>query len=452
MLFPLLFTAACNLQAVFSHLVFCGFHGEIGNLFKPMFKPKLVMNTTLTTVLYTSKTLSDGTHPLMLRLTKNRRIKYISLHISLDAKFWDFDKSRPKRNCPDKERINTLIETKTKELQEQILDFKTSDKEYTLNTLLEKASRKVVRQTVGEYLNGYIDRLLVANRVGNAKTFQELRTSLTKFCRSLDFYFIDIDAEWLKRYEQWLRVERHYSDNSIGIRFRSLRVLYNSAITDGLIKKTDYPFDTFKVSRFKEATAKRSLTKEDIRRIMDCEVRTLTKYPKPFLQLAKDLFLFSYLSCGINLTDILHIRYADIVDRRLVFNRQKTGKLLSFQLQPAALAIIDKYRQPNAHPQDYIFPVLRRSVHVTAQQQYGRVQRTNKRINRYLKLIGEHLHLPITLTTYVARHSFATVLKRSGVSTSIISESLGHSSEKITQIYLDSFENSQIDAAMQNLL
>ena len=113
-------------------------------------------------------------------------------------------------------------------------------------------------------------------------------------------------------------MERHYSDNSIGIRFRSLRVLYNSAITDGLIKKTDYPFDTFKVSRFKEATAKRSLTKEDIRRIMDCEVRTLTKYPKPFLQLAKDLFLFSYLSCGINLTDILHIRYADIVDGRLV--------------------------------------------------------------------------------------------------------------------------------------
>lgn len=195
------------------------------------------MNTTLTTVLYTSKTLSDGTHPLMLRLTKNRRIKYISLHISLDAKFWDFDKSRPKRNCPDKERINTLIETKTKELQEQILDFKTSDKEYTLNTLLEKASRKVVRQTVSEYLNGYIDRLLAEKRVGNAKTFQELRTSLTKFCRSLDFYFIDIDAEWLKRYEQWLRVERHYSDNSIGIRFRSLRVLYNSAITDGLIKR-----------------------------------------------------------------------------------------------------------------------------------------------------------------------------------------------------------------------
>ena len=270
------------------------------------------MNTTIEAVLYTSKTLSNGQHPIMLRLTKNRKRKYISLHISLAPQYWDAEKCKPRRNCPDKERIEALIQQKTQELQSQVMDFKTSDKEYTLNTLVEKASRKVVRQTVGDYLNGYIDRLLAANRIGNAKTFQELRTSLTRFCRSLDFYFIDIDAEWLKRYEQWLRVERHYSDNSIGIRFRSLRVLYNSAITDGLIKKTDYPFDTFKVSRFKEATAKRSLTKEDIRRIMDCEVRTLTKYPKPFLQLAKDLFLFSYLSCGINLTDILHIRYADI--------------------------------------------------------------------------------------------------------------------------------------------
>ena len=372
------------------------------------------MNTTIEAVLYTSKTLSNGQHPILLRLTKNRKRKYISLHISLPQEQWDAEKCKPRRNCPDRERIEALIQQKTQELQHQVMDFKTNDKEYTLSTLVERVSRKVVRQTVGDYLNGYIDRLLAVNRVGNAKTFQELRTSLTRFCHSLDFYFLDIDTEWLKRYEQWLRVERHYSDNSIGIRFRSLRVLYNSAITDGLIKKTDYPFDTFKVSRFKEATAKRSLTKEDIRRIMDCEVRTLTKYPKPFLQLAKDLFLFSYLSCGINLTDILHIRYADIVNGRLIFNRQKTGKLLSFQLQPEALAILDKYRQPNAHPQDYLFPVLKRTVHVTAQQQYGRVQRTNKRINRYLKLIGEHLHLPIPLTTYVARHSFATVLKKIG--------------------------------------
>lgn len=199
------------------------------------------MNTTIEAVLYTSKTLSNGHHPILLRLTKNRKRKYISLHISLPQEQWDAEKCKPRRNCPDRERIEALIQQKTQELQHQVMDFKTSDKEYTLSTLVEKASRKVVRQTVGGYLNDYIDRLLAVNRVGNAKTFRELRTSLTRFCHSLDFYFLDIDTEWLKRYEQWLRVERHYSDNSIGIRFRSLRVLYNCAITDGLIKKTDYP-------------------------------------------------------------------------------------------------------------------------------------------------------------------------------------------------------------------
>ena len=70
------------------------------------------------------------------------------------------------------------------------------------------------------------------------------------------------------------------------------------------------------------------------------------------------------------------------------------------------------------------------------------------KVNIRLKKIGEELNLPIDITTYVARHSFATVLKRSGVSTSLICETLGHSSEKVTQIYLDSFENSQIDAAI----
>ena len=99
-----------------------------------------------------------------------------------------------------------------------------------------------------------------------------------------------------------------------------------------------------------------------------------------------------------------------------------------------------------------MFPILDRKVHKTAIQIRDKVRKANKAANKALHKIGEKLGIPIDLTTYVARHSYATVLKRSGVSTAIISESLGHSSEKVTQIYLDSFENSQIDEAMKNLL
>lgn len=127
--------------------------------------------------------------------------------------------------------------------------------------------------------------------------------------------------------------------------------------------------------------------------------------------MSKDLFMFSYLSCGINLTDILHIRYCDIFGDRLSFHRQKTGKLITFRLQPEAMQILHKYRKERYHPEDYIFPILKRTVHITPQQQYGRVQRVNKRVNRYLKMIGEYLHFPIPLTTYVARHSSDTFVK-----------------------------------------
>jgi hypothetical protein len=125
------------------------------------------MNTTIDSVLYTSKTLSNGEHPLMLRLTKNRKRKYISLHLSLPPNHWDFNKNKPKRNCPNGEQIMQLIEKKTKELQEQVIDFKTSDKDYTLHTLVNKATKTVTRQTVGNYLDVYIDRLTAENRIGN---------------------------------------------------------------------------------------------------------------------------------------------------------------------------------------------------------------------------------------------------------------------------------------------
>ena len=113
-----------------------------------------------------------------------------------------------------------------------------------------------------------------------------------------------------------------------------------------------------------------------------------------------------------------------------------------------AIEIIEKYR--NAY-NSFLFPILSH-LHYTEQQRANRVHKFITKVNCKLKEIGKELQIPIDLTTYVARHSFATVLKRAGVNTSLICESLGHSSEKVTQIYLDSFENSQIDEALKNLL
>ena len=387
----------------------------------------------------------------MLRLTKSGKRKYVSLGLSVEERFWDFKKNTPKRNCPDRDAILSVIERKSKQYREQITQFKVEGKDYTLETLVQRVENPVRQMNFGEYLDYFIQQLKEENRLGYAESFKGLKSSLILYCDSLDFQFTHIDQQWLKGYEMFL-IRSGKKENTIGIRFRSLRVIYNKAVSEKLVKREYYPFDDFKVSKFHEQTMKRAISKEDIKRIIELDLRTVTTYHSPYLSLGRDLFLFSYLSCGINLTDMARIKYCDIFEGRLSYNRQKTGKLISFQLQPMALQIIEKYRKSDATPNDYVFPILDRKVHKTAIQIRDKVRKANKAANKALHRIGEKLGIPIDLTTYVARHSYATVLKRSGVSTAIISESLGHSSEKVTQIYLDSFENSQIDEAMKNLL
>lgn len=410
-----------------------------------------MLTTSVEAICLNYRPKKDNTFPIMLRITKSGKRKYVSLGISVKEKDWDFKKNQPKRNCPDREAILTVIERKSRQYREQITQFKVEGKDYTLETLVQRVENPVRQMNFGDYLAQCVDVLKAENRYGYARNLNELRATIQHFRKTLDFYFSDIDLRWLRDYELYLR-SRGNKANTIGIRMRALRMLYNRAIADNVVKRDNYPFNDFKVSEFHEQTMKRAISKEDIKRIIDLDLRTVTTYHSPYLSLGRDLFLFSYLSCGINLTDMARIRYCDIFDGRLSYHRQKTGKLISFQLQPMALEIIDKYREPDARQDDYVFPILDRKVHKTEEQKRERIHKAMKATNRALKRIGEKLGIPIDLTTYVARHSYATVLKRSGVSTAIISESLGHSSEKVTQIYLDSFENSQIDEAMKNLL
>ncbi len=398
------------------------------------------MNATVNAVLFKSKTLANGEHPLMIRICKDNKKKYKSLGISLNAIYWDFDKNKPRKNCPNKDEIINLISEKTKEYSKQIIDFKSENKEFTATKLIEQVNEPFTKKTIGQLFDSEISRLQGEGRLKYASTYKELKNSMLEFNMHLDIYFSEIDVNWLKRYEAWLRT-KGLVNNSIGVRFRTLRTLFNRAISENIVKADYYPFKTYKVSKLREGTVKRSITKSDVEQIINYNAED------GYTRLAIDLFYFSYLSGGINFVDMAYLTNDNIIDKRLVYIRKKTKKLIKLPIQDKALDIVAKYKSENS----YIFPILS-EFHKTDTQKANRVHKVLAKVNKCLKSIGEELNLPIGITTYVARHTYATVLKRSGVNTSIISESLGHSSEKITQIYLDSFENSQIDEAMKNLL
>lgn len=399
------------------------------------------MNATVNVICYKSKVLKNNESPLMVRVCKDRKRKYISLGISVNPAYWDFNRNAPKPQCPNKEYIDSLIAQKVQEYSAQIIELKFMDRDFTATSLVEKVSKPNKVKTVGEVFVEQMNLLKQAQKLSYMLSIQQTYNSLLEFNKHLNIYFVDIDVAWLKRYEAWLR-KQGLASNTIKGKFVDIRTMYNIAIDENIVKVEHYPFRKFKIAKLQQETAKRAISKEDITRIIEY------KTDNPLVQFAIDIFTFSYIMGGINFVDISTLTKENMMDNRLVYIRHKTKKLIQLPLQDKAIKLIEKYHD-DGNP--YLFPILK-AYHKTEQQKFNRVHKIISNVNNRLKKIGKELEIPVTLTTYVARHSHATVLKKAGVATSIISESLGHSSEKITQVYLDSFGNEQMDEAMKNLL
>ena len=409
---------------------------------KNVFSNVLPQMTTVDVVCYKYKPLKTGELPLKIRVCKDRKTRYINLGVSTKAEYWDFEKNQPKSNCPDREMLEKLIANKISEVKSKIVELKSEDKEFSASTLVEKVSHPTNTITVGELFKQHIHCLEEEKRTGYRLSIQQTYNSLIKFNKHLDIPFSEMDCSWLRRYETWLR-KQGKSENTIGIRFRNIRLIFNLAINMRLLKPENDPFKQLKVSKLHQETAKRALTKKEILSVVNYNITGKDFYCK----LAVHLFTFSYFMGGINFVDMAYLTGKNIVNNRLIYNRRKTSKLINLPMQERAFVVLKEYKKSN---EPYLFPILS-SKHKTEQQRLNRLHKVITKVNKVLKSIGEELQIPIKLTTYVARHSYATVLKRAVVATSIISESLGHSSEKVTQIYLDGFENSQIDKAMENL-
>ena len=398
------------------------------------------MSETIKVLCYKSKTLSNGEHPLMVCVCKDGKRKYQSLGISIKAEQWDFKTNQPKTKCPNRERILLLINEKINELQKTVLDKRIAGKDFTAATLIESTTKNKSHKTVGEYYLTYIQNLKKEKRIRYAGMLEVSYNSFIKFNKHLDIPFSDIDVAWLKKYELWMK-EQNLSVSTISTRVRHLRAVFNLAIAEHFIKNDCYPFRNYKVSKLNKQTPKRAIAKKDVMRIMGYQGKSEMEC------LAIDVFVFSYLNAGINFIDIAKLKHSNIVESHLIYNREKTKKLINVPLQPKALEIIAKYQSDKS---PYLFPILS-PFHKTEVQIANRLHKVLAKVNKHLKEIGEKLNLPIPLTTYVARHSQATVMKKAGVPTAVIREIMGHSSERVTQIYLDSFDNEQIDEAMKSL-
>ncbi|MCT4644786.1 MAG: site-specific integrase [Carboxylicivirga sp.] len=391
----------------------------------------------------------DGTYAIKLRITYDREQKYFPLGKFLTKEDWKILKSGKHRNKELKELKIHLsgIENKAVKIIDKMEHFTFAE---FLNLFNGKPQNK---SSVIEALKARLKELTKKERYSTAITFQYTIKAIEdylKFLKRKKLTFSSITPDWLQSFEEWM-IANKKSNTTAGIYLRNLRTILNQAIEDGLLPRENYPFSKNKYQIPSARNTKKALAISDIKKFIDYTPKTDAE------ERAKDLWLFSYLCNGVNIKDMARLKYKNLDFKRISFVRAKTERSTKANQKPIVVIripeineIIKKWGNKNTSPEDYVFPIL--SEQDTPEQEYAKIQQATKTINKYTKRIGKELGFELTLTTYTARHSFATVLKRSGAPVVFISESLGHSSLKTTESYLDTFEDDTKESYQRKLL
>lgn len=397
----------------------------------------LYMEPSVTTFIYLDKRRQkkDETYPLKLRVTYQRVQKYYGLNLSLSIE--DYEKTlSPKPRGIHKENsiMFAEIERRAQEIITGIESFSFEEFRKRWNT--KPRNRKLVFEAI----QAYIDSLITQNRIRTAESHRCTLASLKKYSQRKRLPFTEITAEFLHNYERWM-LGQNNSISTVGIYLRNLRTVYNKAINDGDIDAQAYPFGKGKYQIPSSRNIKKALSREELKKIFEYKPEPLSPEDK-----YRDLWLFSYLCNGMNVKDIAHLRYENIDGNNLHFVREKTKrttrseqKVIAAPLLPYAQGLIEKWGQKPRDAHQYIFDIL--EPQLSPEKALAKIKQEAKQINKYMRRIGEKVGITTDITTYTARHTFSTQLKRSGASLELISESLGHKDLKTTERYLDSFED-----------
>ena len=321
-------------------------------------------------------------------------------------------------------------------IKECINRLKQENKPYTADRIVELYStyeRSCTFLLYGKEL------LVELKKIGKVRTADTYRNALGSFERFLndraDIPLEDMDSNLMIAYESWLK-GTGICPNTSSYYMRNLRAIYNRAVEQGFVTQQN-PFKH--VYTGIDKTKKRAVSLDVIREIRDL------KLTKKSLIFARDIFLFSFYTRGMSFVDMAFLKKKDLQNGILTYRRNKTGQLLFVKWEKPMQELIDKY---DTFDTPYLLSVIRNN----GVDEWHQYQNAAHRINRNLKQIGKQSGLDIPLTTYVARHAWASIAQSKNIALSVISEALGHDSEQTTQIYLSSLDTSVVDKANNLIL
>ncbi len=335
--------------------------------------------------------------------------------------------------------MQSMLNGELRQRRNILVKMTAGDQEVSMDELIMAFDELPPCKTVFTFLQEQAEKKEQMLRMGTAKTYVNAYRRFRDFRNGMDLAFDELTPDMIERYDAWLR-NRSLKTNSIRFYLRTLNTLLCKAVVEGLLEPDRRLFSRVRLSYV--ATIKRAISEH--------ELKAIAQLPLPrgsSMALARDIFMFSFYTRGMSFVDMAFLKKTDLKGRLLEYCRKKTNQHLSIAWERALQTIVDRYAHLTKDT-SYMLPIIR-AEDGTEYQQYRQM---HENVNWALRIIGERAGLRIRLTTYVARHTWASIARNMNFSIAIISEGMGHRSYRTTQVYLDSIGTSRINDANKQII
>lgn len=393
---------------------------------------------------------NDGTSPLAIRITKNRKSSYIYLEYSVKEKDWDKNAQRVKRSHSNSTRLNNFILTKLTEANSKALETEAGNNNVSSKAVSEKIKPKH-KNTFLSFAQTYLETL---KNNGKYNRYTPDKSRINRFSDFLqlnglgsDIAFTEITPQLIKRFQTYLKGLK-ISERTIVNYLIVIRTIFNQAIDAELVDRKYYPFGKGKIVIKTPETIKIGLTAEEVKHLEE------VKLPDgSFENHCRNLWLFSFYFAGMRISDVFRVKWSDIQNDRLHYAMGKNNKVGSLKIPDKALSIIEQYRADKQHKNDFIFPDLK---DVSDKEDKFLMQRRiinmTSRVDKALRnKVASAAHIDKKLTMHIARHTFGN-LSGDKIPLQMLQKLYRHSSITTTIGYQANFIHKDADDALESVI
>ncbi|MEM6721104.1 MAG: site-specific integrase [Bacteroidota bacterium] len=399
---------------------------------------------TVKIVLRTNYKKKNNTCPLALRITKNRKTRYVFTGEYILEKDWDKVQGRVKKSHPNSARLNNFLQKKLSEAHSIALDVETTDKSKTVKSI----KTKIVNENTSDFFavaDIYLKNLEERKKFNQSTSDNGRLEIFKKYLGKEHLDFIDLDVTLLDKFKTYLIYKLKRSERTVANYMILIRTIYNMAISKGITDKNNYPFGKGKYQIKIPESEKIGLNREEIQLLEN--VTDIS----PAQQHALNVWLFSFYFAGIRVGDVLKLKWSDFKDNRLYYRMGKNKKLVSLKVPDKAQTILNIYIKDKKRKTDFVFPNLK-GVNVKDEKALViRIKTITRNLNRRLAMVAETLEIDKKLSMHIARHSFGNIAGDT-IPIQMLQKLYRHSSITTTINYQQNFMHKETDDALDKVI